>query len=108
MSRPLLSRTAAELEQAVARNCDNAAELKLILAELRHRGTAYARQIERAALVHLARLGEAAAPPGTQPRSRRASAKPSQASPAAKAASKVAGKPAQTPASAATIAGRFE
>lgn len=56
MSRPLLSKSAAELEQAVARNCDNAAELKLILAELRHRKTAQARKLEIMAKAHLAAI----------------------------------------------------
>ncbi len=42
--RPLFYKTALELEQMVARNCADAAELHLVLAELAHRKTLHARR----------------------------------------------------------------
>lgn len=54
MTRPLLDKTAVELDRATERNRKNKAELLLILAELRHRKTINARNVEAKAKQYLA------------------------------------------------------
>ena len=56
MARPLLFKTAKELEAAIERNRGNRAELELILAELVHRNTGAARTLERNAKAYLGQL----------------------------------------------------
>lgn len=53
MTRPLLYKTGSELHAMIARNRENAAELELILAELRHRKTLNARNLEIQVKAHL-------------------------------------------------------
>lgn len=63
MTRPLLSKLSAELEEAVNRNRNNRAELELIISELSYRKTTLARKIELSAKTHLERLTKPASEP---------------------------------------------
>jgi hypothetical protein len=56
MTRPLLGKTAVELDAAVERNQTSRAELQLIMDELRHRKTVNARGVEAKAKRYLAAL----------------------------------------------------
>ncbi|MAC59783.1 MAG: hypothetical protein CMH85_16260, partial [Novosphingobium sp.] len=57
-SRPYVSKSAAELEQIVRNNSRSAAELRLVLAELRNRKTLMARRLADEVRVLLAELDD--------------------------------------------------